>query len=112
MTLSPPEVVVLEGGTATFTCFPYAPPEQLILIDQDSVIVKDPRLTFNDFIGETFPLSNRTYTLIDVKREDNGKQFRCVLGSAVSTETLLTVYGKKRCRQATPLCTAKSENKL
>ena len=96
--LTPPEVVVFEGGTATFTCSPYAPPETLNLIRQDATIVQDPRLSYRDFeVPGSFFMSNRTYTLMNVEREDDGTRFRCTLSGSgiVSTETLIRVYGKK-----------------
>ncbi len=94
LTLAPPEVVVFEGDTATFICSPYIPPESLNLIRQNSSIVKDPRLSHRDSMAQ------RTYTLKDVRREDNGERFRCALTGIVSTETLLRVYGKKTCNVA------------
>lgn len=39
-------------------------------------------------------LSNRTYTLRDVRREDDGTRLRCIVGDLESNEAVLSVYGE------------------
>lgn len=111
LTLSPPELIVLEGGDAIMTCSPFYPLEPLLLVhvQQDLLTVlttsSEPRLTHEDFVVSNAPLlSNRTYTLKGVSRHDDNRRFHCVLGDWTSNEVTLRVYGKFFCSWA---CTRK-----
>ena len=88
-----------EGDEAVFACSPFMEYQPVVLIRQDLTILTketEPRLCYRNFVIADSPsLSNRTYTLKDVSREDDSRTFRCVIGDIISNRVTLRVYGEK-----------------
>ena len=94
VTLSPPVLTVFEGEDTIFTCSPLIVPIAAPLLEQDGFVVTRedyPRISFVDNLsGE----GNRTYTLRDVERSDNGTWFRCSVAGFPSNITTVIVYSE------------------
>ena len=91
-------LTVFEGEDAIFTCSPLIP-IAVPLLEQDEFIVtgdSHPRISFVDNAGSGQTQGNRTYTLRDVERSDNGTRFRCSVAGSRSDAITLTVYSKYR----------------
>ena len=96
VTLTPPVLTVFEGEDAIFTCSPLIP-IAVPLLEQDEFVVTGegyPRISFVDNTGLGFSEGNRTYTLREVERRDNGTEFRCSVAGVQSNIVTLTVYSK------------------
>ena len=94
--LRPPELVVLEGGVAIFTCSPlYSVAIPILVRDGAAVIHKHhPRITFSDHGLDTMD-GFRTYQLANVTRRENGTKFTCAMGGFFSNTITMTVFGKR-----------------
>ena len=95
MQLRPPELVVLEGGVAIFTCSPlYSVAIPILVRNGGAVIHKHhPRITFSDHGINTMD-GYRTYQLANVTRRENGTKFMCAMGGFFSNTITMTVFGK------------------
>ena len=95
VTLSPPVLTVFEGEDVKFTCSPLIP-IAVPLLEQDGFVVTShgyPRISFSDN-GWGLPEGNRTYTLRDVDRSDNGTTFRCTVAGFISNIITMTVFSE------------------
>ena len=85
---------MFEGEDAIFTCSPLIP-IAVPLLEQDGFVViraTHPRISFVDNGG--LSEGNRTYTLREVERSDNGTWFRCSVAGFPSNNITVIVYSE------------------
>ena len=88
MSIQPLEIIANEGGSAVFACSPLVStslPTAQIQRPGENMLTNipsdDPRLTFQDFMGD-----NRTYSYSGIQRSDEGTLFSCIVNSREADE--------------------------